>query len=52
MAGVSVFEERAEIGVRSDALRLDELDRALEQRLFGEITADECQRGKLLQRAR
>jgi len=32
-------------------MRLDQLDVPLEQRLFGEVTADERQRGELLQRA-
>jgi hypothetical protein len=45
------LEERAEIGVRRNLPGLDQLRRALEQRFFGDVPADEGQRGELLQRA-
>jgi hypothetical protein len=45
------LEERAEVGIRRDPLSLDELDRAIEQRFFGGVTANRSERGELLQRA-
>jgi len=48
---VSRLEQRTEVGVGPDSLRLHQLDGAPEQRFVGDITANECQRGELLQRA-
>jgi hypothetical protein len=45
------FEERTEIRVGRNPLSFDQLDRALEERFLGDVTADEGQRGELLQRA-
>jgi hypothetical protein len=48
---MSGFEEGAEIGVRGNPLRVNQFDRAAEQCFLGGVTANEGQRGELLQRA-